>query len=131
MAKKRSGVSIDEKLLKDLKVFLKKQGYKSRSHLIEELLNAWIRERKWEREKKEVYAVFIMVYEHEKRQVSKKLLEKGHRHYDEIISTLHIHIDEKNCLEITVLKGRPGHIRKISDELSATRGIKYGKLIRV
>lgn len=131
MNKKRFGVSVDRNLIKELGVFLKKQGYKSRSHLIEELLNAWLRERKWEKGKNEVYGVLIMVYEHEKREISKKLLEKGHKHYDEIISTLHIHIDEKNCLEISVLKGKPSHLRKIADEIIATRGIKYGKLLKV
>ncbi len=131
MAKKRFGVSIDKNLIKELSLFLEKHGYKSRSHLIEELLTGWIRERKWEKEKEEVYGVLITVYEHEKRELSKKLLEKGHTHTNEIISTLHIHIDEKNCLEISVLKGKPARIRKLSDEIVATKGIKYGKLIRV
>lgn len=129
--KKRFGVSIDDSILKEINIFLKKGGYRSRSHLIEELLTGWIRERKWEKGKREVYGILIMVYEHEKREISKKLLEKGHKHYDEIISTLHIHIDERNCLEISVLKGKPFRIRKISDEIISTKGVKYGKLLKV
>ncbi|MEO0232643.1 MAG: nickel-responsive transcriptional regulator NikR [candidate division WOR-3 bacterium] len=129
--KKRFGVSIDDSILKEINIFLKKGGYRSRSHLIEELLTGWIRERKWEKGKGEVYGILIMVYEHEKREISKKLLEKGHKHYDEIISTLHIHIDERNCLEISVLRGKPFRIRKISDEIISTKGVKYGKLLKV
>ncbi|MEO0267616.1 MAG: nickel-responsive transcriptional regulator NikR [candidate division WOR-3 bacterium] len=129
--KKRFGVSIDDSILKEINIFLKKGGYRSRSHLIEELLTGWIRERKWEKGKVEVYGILIMVYEHEKREISKKLLEKGHKHYDEIISTLHIHIDERNCLEISVLRGKPFRIRKISDEIISTKGVKYGKLLKV
>jgi CopG family nickel-responsive transcriptional regulator len=129
--KKRFGVSINGDLLHELKIFLKKYGYKSRSHLIEELLTGWIMERKWEKGKKEVYGVLIIVYEHEKREISKKLLEKGHKNYEKIISTFHIHIDEKNCLEISVLKGKPNHIRKMSEEIIATKGIKYAKFIKV
>ncbi|MEO0263362.1 MAG: nickel-responsive transcriptional regulator NikR [candidate division WOR-3 bacterium] len=129
--KKRFGVSIDDSILKEINIFLKKGGYRSRSHLIEELLTGWIRERKWEKGKREVYGILIMVYEHEKREISKKLLEKGHKHYDEIISTLHIHIDERNCLEISVLRGKPFRIRKISDEIISTKGVKYGKLLKV
>ncbi len=129
--KKRFGVSINGNLIQELKILLKNYGYKSRSHLIEELLTGWIRERKWEKEKREVYGVLIVVYEHEKREISKKLIEKGHKNYEKIISTFHFHIDEKNCLEISVLKGKPNYIRKISDEIIATKGIKYAKFIKV
>jgi CopG family nickel-responsive transcriptional regulator len=46
-----------------------------------------------------------------------------------IVSSTHIHIDHHNCLEVIILKGRSRIIKKITDELAATRGVKHGKLI--
>jgi len=46
-----------------------------------------------------------------------------------IISTLHVHIDHDNCLEVIILRGANTEIKKVADRLMATRGVKHGKLI--
>jgi CopG family transcriptional regulator, nickel-responsive regulator len=45
-----------------------------------------------------------------------------------IISSLHVHLDHHNCLEVLAVRGKAGAIKKIADALIAARGVKHGKL---
>jgi len=42
---------------------------------------------------------------------------------------MNLHIDEKHCLEVIVLEGKAKHIKKLSDNIIATKGVKHGKLV--
>jgi CopG family nickel-responsive transcriptional regulator len=41
---------------------------------------------------------------------------------------MHIHLDQHNCLEVIVVKGRAKDIKAIADRLIGTKGVKHGKL---
>jgi len=69
-----------------------------------------------------------LVYSHHTRELSRILTKMQHDQYQTILSTLHIHLDEHNCLEVLVVKGRGEEIKKVSDRLIGTRGVKHGKL---
>jgi CopG family nickel-responsive transcriptional regulator len=70
-----------------------------------------------------------LVYDHHSTDLSEKLTEHQHSHHEEIISTLHIHLDHHNCLEVVVLKGVARKIQRIADALIGTKGVKHGKFV--
>jgi CopG family nickel-responsive transcriptional regulator len=74
-------------------------------------------------------AVHLLVDDHHRRELSSRLLEKEHVHSGEIVTTLHVHLDHDNCLEAKIIRGRPGAVRLIADELMAMKGVKFGRLI--
>jgi CopG family nickel-responsive transcriptional regulator len=39
-----------------------------------------------------------------------------------------VHLDHHNCLEVLLVRGKAGVIRKIADELITAKGVKHGKL---
>jgi CopG family nickel-responsive transcriptional regulator len=82
----------------------------------------------WEEGEKETVGTIAIVYSHHTRELSRTLTEMQHRYYQSILSSLHIHLDEHNCLEVLVVKGRGVEIKKISDRLIGTKGVKHGKL---
>jgi len=51
-----------------------------------------------------------------------------HEHYDHVLSTLHVHLDHDNCLEVLVIKGKASEVRRIADGLISTKGVKHGRL---
>jgi len=51
-----------------------------------------------------------------------------HQFLNLIISTMHVHLDEDNCLEVLVVKGMVDKIKSVADKLISTRGVKHGKL---
>ncbi|MGQ9631923.1 MAG: nickel-responsive transcriptional regulator NikR [bacterium] len=126
----RFGVSIDEDLLKEFDDLIEKKGYANRSEAIRGLIrNMLLEARSEEGPDAEAIGTIALVYDHSTRDLSDRLVDLQHKYHHFIVSTLHVHIDERDCLEVLVVRGRNRRIRRISDYLIGTRGVKYGKLI--
>lgn len=54
-----------------------------------------------------------------------------HRHHNDLLSlaTTHVHLDEANCLEVTLLRGRAGEISHFAEHLTAERGIRHSRVV--
>jgi CopG family nickel-responsive transcriptional regulator len=124
----RFGVSIEESLLKNFDRLISRKGYQNRSEALRDLIRESLVQEEWEEGKKETVGTIAIVYSHHTRELSRTLMEMQHRYYQSILSTLHIHLDEHNCLEVLVVKGRGEDIKKISERLIGTKGVKHGKL---
>jgi len=69
-----------------------------------------------------------IVYNHHRPHVQETLTDLQHKHLDTIVSTLHVHLDHDNCLEVLVVRGKGAVIRSVADHLIAVRGVKHGRL---
>jgi len=70
-----------------------------------------------------------LVYDHHVHDLAEKLTEQQHAHNDQIISSLHVHLDAHNCLEVLVSRGKASEVKRIADELLGVKGVKHGKLV--
>lgn len=125
----RFGVSMDDELLKKLDLIVRRRRYPNRSEAIRDLIRASLVEDEWNKARGEVIGILVIVFDHHHRELSSRLLEKEHHSSVNIVATLHLHLDHDNCLEAKVIRGKPGHVRKIADELTAMKGVKFGRLI--
>lgn len=127
----RFGVSLESSLLEKFDRLNEQKGYKNRSEAIRDLIREKMVSEEWESSdpEHETVGVFSLVYDHHQRDLNKTLNSIQHKHVDVIVSSTHVHIDHHNCLEVIILRGKRDVIRKISDELASTRGVKHGKLI--
>jgi CopG family nickel-responsive transcriptional regulator len=125
----RFSTTITPKLLDQFDKILEKKGYANRSEGIRDLIRNFIVSNEWEEEKGEGVGSLTLLYDHDVRGVTDKLVELQHSHHANILSSMHVHLDEHNCLEVLVIKGRAGEIRSISDALIAARGVKHGELV--
>lgn len=125
----RFGVSMERELLEQFDALLAREGYVSRSEAIRDLVRARLVEQEWERPTASVVATITVVYEHSAHELGRVLTEMQHRYHGVIICSTHVHLDEENCLEVVVLKGRSGRVREIADRLISTRGVKHGKVV--
>ena len=125
----RFGISIDERLLNRFDALIDEKGYINRSEAIRDLIRNALVEEEWARENLEMVGTVSLVYDHHTRDLSDKLTEHQHSHHKEIISALHVHLDDHHCLEVVVLKGKARKIKKLAEELIGTKGVKHGKLM--
>ena len=125
----RFGVSMSPALFEKFNNIIREKGYASRSEAIRDLIRDLIVQEEWKESEKEAIASLTIVYNHAVRGINDKLIEIQHRYHDNIISSMHVHIDEHNCMEILVIKGKTKQIKKISDILISSRGVKHGKLV--
>jgi CopG family transcriptional regulator, nickel-responsive regulator len=74
-------------------------------------------------------AVVTLVYEHDSSSLAQKLAHIQHENHKAVVSALHIHMDEHNCLEVLVLRGRAKDVERMGEGLVSTKGVKYGKFV--
>jgi len=125
----RFGVAMDSALLDKFDHLIVKKGYQNRSEAIRNLVRNNLVEEDWKAGNKETVGTITIVYSHSVREITDTLTELQHHYHAEIISCMHVHLDEHNCLEVLAVKGKVGNIKKIADKLIATRGVKHGKLV--
>jgi len=124
----RFGVSIDSQLIKKFDALVARKGYATRSEAIRDMIRDSLVEQEWEAEDRETVGTITIVYNHHTRELEHALTDMQHKSFHQIVSTLHVHLDAHNCLEVLVVKGLSREIRKIADRLIGTRGVKHGKL---
>jgi len=125
----RFGVSIEPDLLKKFDRVIKKKGYCNRSEAIRDIVRENILKEDTSDPNSGVIGTLTMIYNHHEGTLTNKLLDLQHDHHNEILATTHIHIDHHNCLEVLVLKGKSGEIKKLADNIKALKGIKHGELV--
>ncbi|MBN8729945.1 MAG: nickel-responsive transcriptional regulator NikR [Acidobacteria bacterium] len=124
----RIGVAIDASLLHKFDDLISERGYTNRSEAFRDLIRDELVRHDWEKPEVPVVGTVTLVYDHHVRQLSERLTGLQHDHHHNILSTLHVHLDHDNCLEVLVVKGRAGEVRKIADALLSTKGVKHGRL---
>lgn len=123
----RFGVSLEKELLTKFDKHIKEKNYATRSKAIGDLIRENLIKKEWV-EGKEVVGAITLVYNHHKRELVNRLTGVQHDFHQVIISSQHIHLDEDNCVEIVVVKGKPKEIDKLAQSLKSTKGVKHGSL---
>jgi len=124
----RFGVSMSMGLLRSFDRLIKEMGYRNRSEAIRDLIRERLVQQEWQSANRETVGTITIVYSHDVHELTEMLTDLQHKYHKHIISTMHIHLDRHNCLEVLVVRGKGKVIRNIADRLLSTRGVKHGKL---
>ena len=124
----RVGVSVEKGLLAAFDKLITSQGYVNRSEAIRDLIREKISEEQLKNPKIPAVAVVLMVYDHHSSDIPKRLTDLQHSHLLKTISSIHVHINPHDCLEIIILKGKVGEIQKMADKIIALKGVKLGRV---
>lgn len=124
----RFSVSLPPLLARQLDEMAREKGYTNRSRAVADMIRAQLVEHRQKYGNHEIAGTITLVYDHHKQHVQATLTDIQHDHHEVIISTLHVHLDHDNCLEVLVVRGRADRIKRIADELIAAKGVKHGKL---
>lgn len=125
----RISISVPSDLLKSFDDHIMRLGYGNRSKAIQDAMQSLITESKWMCEKmgRGVGAI-AMVYNHVVKGLEKELTDVQHHYGEAICSSMHVHLDEENCLEIIAVRGKASDVRDLAQELKTRRGVKQLKL---
>jgi len=124
----RIGVAIATDLLQKFDKLIARRGYTNRSEAFRDLIREELVEQTWEAPGSHVIGTVTLVYDHHVRQLAGKLTSIQHDHHHAILSTLHVHLDHDNCLEVLIVRGRSAEVRQVADTLISTKGVKHGRL---
>jgi len=132
----RIGVSLDKNLLLMFDQLISKQGYQSRSEAIRDLIRQQLSQRRLSDPKAKAVAAVFMVYDHHATKLSDRLIDLQHRPAScfrkkaggQVISSLHVHLNEHDCLEVVVLRGRVSEINSMAENILSLKGVKLGRI---
>jgi CopG family transcriptional regulator, nickel-responsive regulator len=126
----RFGVAMDEDLLTRFDDLVSRRGLAvNRSEAVRALVRDALVDAEWEESAGEIVGTITMVFDHHTSDLSDKLDALQHAHHERIVSSMHVHLDAHNCLEVIVVRGTSDQVRAIADALLGTKGVKHGKLV--
>lgn len=126
----RVTITIDDELAEELDHFMAGRGYANRSEAIRDLARSGLQQAATEvAGSRPCVAALVYTYDHEARELPKRLTRDFHARHDLAHTTLHVHLDHENCLEVTVLKGRGAEVQKFADHIISERGVRHGHVV--
>jgi len=127
MSLTRFSVSLDSGLVSRFDARIRADQCPTRSKAVGDLIRASLVQAEWNKGE-EVAGAIVLVYDHHKRDIVRRLTDVQHDCHDAIISTQHIHLDHDNCLEIVAVRGNPASVDAILKRLKAVKGLKHVSL---
>ncbi len=125
----RIGVSLPANLLGRFDEIIAQRGYSSRSEGIRDAIRSYIVDYEWmSREEGEKVGVITLIYDHHKRGLGNTLTDLQHKFLKLIESSLHVHIDHENCMEVVLVKGDAKDVKILVEKIMALKGVKHVKL---
>src|SRR4026209_1442110 len=125
----RFGVSLEEDMLAAFDISIGGMGYQNRSEAIRDLIRDHLIQKKVGQSDTEVIGVVTLVYDHRFDHLSDVLADMQHKAAVTVNASLHIHLDEHNCLEVIVIRGRADKVHEVASKLIATKGLQNGKQV--
>lgn len=125
----RIGVSLPDNLLTKFDSIIKERGYSSRSEGIRDAIRSYITYYEWMGDiRGRRVGTITLIYDHTKRGLSNAIADAQHEYTSLIKSSIHLHMDHQNCLEVIILDGEAEDIRKLDEKLMSLKGVKFVKL---
>ncbi len=124
----RIGIALPNELLQEFDKLITQRGYTNRSEAFRDLVRNELVNEVSGAADSEVFGTLTLVYDHHVRLLSDRLTEVQHHYYEAIMTSLHVHLDHDNCLEVILVRGKSPLVHKLANTLIATKGVKHGRL---
>ncbi|HLH43599.1 MAG TPA: nickel-responsive transcriptional regulator NikR [Bryobacteraceae bacterium] len=125
----RIGIAIPEELLEEFDRLIERRGYATRSEAVRDLVRKELVDEIAASPNAEVYGTVTLIYNHHARLLLDKLTVIQHQHHAAIMSSVHVHLDHDNCLEVILVRGKSSMVQKLANALIATKGVKHGRFM--
>ena len=125
----RVSLAIEKDLIERFDTLIGRDGKANRSEAIRDLIRNRLVEEEVAQGRGELVATVTIVYDHHRRELADRLLNAGHDHHKAVLASLHVHLDEVNCLEVVALRGRAKDVRHLAEHMIGMKGVKHGKLV--
>lgn len=125
----RIGISIEKALLERFDKLIEARGVANRSEAIRDLIRDTLVRDDWAKDDREAVAAVVIVYDHHAHDLGHRIAEIQHENHRSVVSTLHVHLDAHNCLEVILLRGSARAIENMGNSIIGARGVRHGKFV--
>lgn len=126
----RFSVAMPEDLLVKFDHLVARRGLaKNRSEVVRDLVRDALVEDECSMPGRIVMGTLTIVYNHHASDLQEKLHHIQHHYLELIVTSVHVHVDESNCLEVIIMKGETGLVQDVANLILGTKGVKTGRLV--
>ncbi|MEM2146888.1 MAG: nickel-responsive transcriptional regulator NikR [Candidatus Jordarchaeaceae archaeon] len=124
----RFSVSLPEDLLKEFDKVTEMLGIQGRSDAIRKAMRDFIVNYTWMHSTagSRVGSITIIL-DHEVTGIMDEITELEHKNINLIMSSMHVHLDERECMIVLAVRGNAKDIEKLNNQLLALKGVKLVK----
>lgn len=125
----RFSIAMPENLLNEFDEYTARRGLLvNRSEAIRSLIRDALVDHELENPAATVVGSITIIFDHHAPDLTRKIDDVEHNYPDEIVSSMHVHLDHHNCLELIAVRGMSLKVHELADCLFGIKGIAYGKL---
>ena len=124
----RTALAIDKILLEKFDAWMAAHGYTNRSEALRDLIRAALIEAEWADPDAQVVGALSIIYDHHEHTLAQEIAGLQHADHHAILCSQHVHLDHDRCLETILMRGKARQLRRVSDTITAKRGVRGGKL---
>lgn len=125
----RFTISLENKLARQFDEYIREHSYSNRSEAIRDLIRARLQaEQLGQEENGHCVATLSYIYNHNESELAARITSAQHDHHDLTLSSMHVHMDHDNCMEVIFLSGTIHNVKTFADLVMASRGVRHGKL---
>jgi CopG family nickel-responsive transcriptional regulator len=125
----RFSVAIGGELLQKFDHYREVHRYPNRSEAVRGLMRSALIADAVAHETGEAMGVVTLIYDHHAGRIAERLTELQHLHLNRVVTTTHVHLDARRCLEVILLRGPTRTVRELADSLIGTKGVETGRLV--
>ena len=122
-------ISLEAALLEEFDQVIAAKQYATRSEAIRDLIrDRLLREETKHQKGEQVAVVTPGARSPRPRAGASRLIDMQHHHHDVVVSSMHVHLGLRHCLEVSVLRGPAHEVIHLGEELLATKGVLHGEI---
>jgi CopG family transcriptional regulator, nickel-responsive regulator len=126
----RITITLDDDLLAEIDQFMLSHNYQSRSEALRDLSRAGLQQVREETgESKYCFGALAYAFNHDVRDLAKRLADKRRDHHDLVVSTMTVDLDHDSSVEAILLRGQTEQVRQLAAGIMAERGVRHGRLM--
>lgn len=119
----RISMTLPERTLSELDRMVAARGFESRSAAISDILHQSIVEHQRELGDAVMSGVITLLYSRTTSGLQKLLADLQAHYIDEVISSLHIQLQDRQIMEVMLVQGPACKLQEISNAMGACRGV--------
>jgi CopG family nickel-responsive transcriptional regulator len=124
----RISVSLPEGIFRELDQMVAERGLENRSKAIAEMISRFVLERREGSGDPVMAGMIALVYDECRASLAQRLFELERTYRKEVITSLHVQLEENHRMEVVVVQGPVHILKEIADKILSCKGVLSCKL---
>ena len=125
----RFTISLENKLGERFDQFIQERGYKNRSEAVRDLIREKLeKDSLITEDNSDCIGTLTYIYNHEERDLARRLAGAQHQYHDLCISTSYVLLDHDNRMETVALRGKVKDVTTFAEHIISQPGVRHGQI---